>query len=81
MELDERVERLERHAEDSRDRLIRIGERLVRIETQQEEFTKYYATKADLLQSEKSITKWIVAALFMPFIAQLLPVILKKFGL
>ena len=37
-----------------------------------------YATKADLAEVKVSIITWVVSAIF---IAQLLPVLMKKFGL
>jgi hypothetical protein len=67
MELSELVGNLEKDMRDVRDRVIRL-------ETRSENF----ATKADLLQSEKSITRWVWAALLAPFVAQYLPDILKK---
>jgi len=37
-----------------------------------------YATKADLAEAKNSIVTWVVSAVLL---AQLLPAILKKFGL
>ena len=54
------------------------GERLVRIEAKQDEFIKHYATKADLMDAKNSIIMWVVSAVLL---AQLLPALLKKFGL
>lgn len=62
-----RVAKLEAFAQDTR-------ERLVRMETRMESF----ATKADLAEAKNSIIMWVVSAILL---AQLLPAILKKFGL
>lgn len=65
--MEARVAKLEDFAQDTR-------ERLVRIETRMESF----ATKADLAEAKNSIIMWVVSAILL---AQLLPAILKKFGL
>lgn len=41
-------------------------------------FAKHYATKADVTEAKNSIIMWVVSAILL---AQLLPPILKKFGL
>lgn len=70
-DMEARVATLEKFAQDTR-------ERLVRIEAKQEEFNKHFATKADLTDAKNSIIMWVVSAILL---AQLLPAILKKFGL
>lgn len=37
-----------------------------------------YATKADILEAKNSIVMWVVSAILL---AQLLPALLKKFGM
>lgn len=69
--MEQRVEKLEKFAQEARERLIRI-------ESKQDEFIKHYATKADMTESKNSIIMWVVSAILL---AQLLPPILKKFGL
>lgn len=69
--MEARVQALEKFAQETR-------ERLVRIEAKQDEFIKHYATKADLNEAKNSIIMWVVSAILL---AQLLPAILKKFGL
>lgn len=77
MELSERVANLEVAAEKANDRLTNIDLRLARIEAKQDEFSRYYATKADVLDAKNSIIMWVVSAVLL---AQILPAILKKFG-
>ena len=69
--MDARVTALEKSAQETR-------EKLVRIEAKQDEFIKHYATKADLTEAKNSIIMWIVSAILL---AQVLPAILKKLGL
>lgn len=69
--MEARVEALEKSAQETRERLIRI-------EAKQDEFIKHYATKADLTEAKNSVIMWVVSAILL---AQLLPAILKKFGL
>ena len=70
-DMEARVTTLEKFAKET-------GERLVRIEAKQDEFIKHYATKADLSEAKNSIIMWVVSAVLL---AQLLPALLKKFGL
>lgn len=67
-----RITKLEALAEKSGERLGAIENRLTRIEAKQDEFTKHYATRADLTEAKNSIIVWVVAAVFL---AQLLPVV------
>ena len=76
--MEARIAQLEALAEKAGDRLSAIDKQLTRIEARQEEFTKHYATKADLTDAKNGIIVWVVGAVFM---AQLLPALLKKFGL
>jgi hypothetical protein len=66
-DMEARTAKLEAAAQDTR-------ERLARIETKMDQ----YATKADLAEAKNSIVTWVVSAVLL---AQLLPAILKKFGL
>lgn len=76
--MEARVTKLEALAEKTSERLTGIDLRLAKIEAKQDEFTKHYATKADLTDAKNSIIMWVVSAILL---AQLLPAILKKFGL
>lgn len=69
--MEARVAKLEEFAQDTRDRLTRI-------ESKQDEFIKHFATKADLSDAKNSIIMWVVSAILL---AQLLPALLKKFGI
>lgn len=75
--MEARVAKLEAIAEKTGERLAQIDVRLNRIESKQDEFTKHYATKADLTDAKNSIIMWVVGAILF---AQLLPAILKKIG-
>lgn len=57
---------------------IDTHDRLVRIEAKQDEFSRYYATKSDVSDAKNSIIMWVVSAVLL---AQLLPALLKKFGM
>ena len=70
-DMEARIAKLESTTQDLRDRLVRI-------EAKQDEFIKHYATKADLTEAKNSIIMWVVSAILL---AQVLPGILKKFGL
>ena len=70
-----RISKLESLSEKTGERLAQIDVRLARIEAKQEEFTKHYATKADLTDAKNSIIMWVVSSVLL---AQLLPVLLKK---
>lgn len=80
--MESRVAKLEAIAEKTGERLNAIDVRLSRIETRIEAFEKdayrTFATKADLAEAKNSIVMWVVSAILL---AQLLPAILKKFGL
>jgi hypothetical protein len=69
--MDARIAKLESTTQDLRDRLVGI-------EAKQDEFIKHYATKADLTEAKNSIIMRVVSAILL---AQVLPGILKKFGL
>ncbi len=77
-DMEARVAKLENLVEKTGERLNAIDMRLMRIEAKQEEFTKHYATKADLTEAKNSIIMWVVSAILL---AQVLPAVLKKFGL
>ena len=69
--IDSRLAGLER-------RMTSIETSMAKFEVRQEDFVRYYATKADLLEVKNSILMWVVSAFLL---AQLLPALLKKFGL
>lgn len=66
--------KLEGLAERTGERLAAIELRLTKLETRAESF----ATKADVSDAKNSIIMWVVSAILL---AQLLPALLKKFGL
>lgn len=72
MDLTTRVAKLETLAERVDERLSGIDVRLAKIEASQGEFTRHYATKADLTSAKNSIILWVVGAVFL---AQLLPAV------
>lgn len=69
-----RIERLEGLAEKTSERLGAIENRLTKLETRSEAF----ATKADVAESANRIIVWVVGAILL---AQVLPPLLRKFGL
>lgn len=74
-DMEARVAKLEEFAKDTRDRLVRIESRLDNIDRN---LSTHFATKADVTDAKNSIIMWVVSAILL---AQLLPAILKKFGL
>lgn len=86
MDLSPRVCKLEDFAQDSRERLLRIemriehiDEKLLRIDHRlnTEMATKDFV-RATVMEAKNSIIMWVVSAILL---AQLLPALLKKFGL
>ena len=77
-DMEARIAKLETIAEKTGEKLIAIEKDLSIVKTQMDGFTKHYATKADLTDAKNSIIMWVVTAILM---AQLLPALLKKFGL
>lgn len=69
--MEARVAKLESHAE-------KTGERLAAIEKDLAVIKSNYATKADIAEAKNSIIMWVVSAILL---AQVLPPLLKKFGL
>ena len=69
--MEPRIAKLESHAE-------KTGERLAAIEKDLAVIKSNYATKADIAEAKNSIIMWVVSAILL---AQLLPPLLKKFGL
>jgi hypothetical protein len=59
---------------DLEDELIK---RIIRLEQDVAVIKSNYATKADVLQSQNRVILWVINAVFL---AQLLPVLLKKLG-
>lgn len=72
--MEARVAKLESLAEKTSERLAAIDLRLTKLETRSESF----ATKSDVSDAKASIIMWVVSAILL---AQLLPALLKKFGL
>lgn len=69
--MEHRIAKLETLAEKTSERLATIEKDLAVIKSN-------YATKADIAESKNSVVMWVVSAVLL---AQLLPAILKKFGL
>lgn len=70
-DMEARVAKLETLAE-------KTSERLTAIEKDVAVIKSNYATKADIAEAKNSVIMWVVSAILL---AQLLPAILKKFGL
>ena len=77
-EMETRVAKLEGIAEKTSERLFVIEKDIAIVKAQMDGFNKHYATKADLTEAKNSIIMWVVSAIFL---AQLLPTLLKKFGI
>ena len=69
--MEARVAKLEALAE-------KTGERLASLERDVAVIKSNYSTKADVSEAKNSVIMWVVSAILL---AQLLPAILKKFGL
>jgi len=69
--MDARIAKLEAIAEKS-------GERLTALERDVAVIRSNYSTKADVSDAKASVIMWVVSAIFL---AQLLPALLKRFGL
>jgi hypothetical protein len=59
---------------DLEDDIIR---RLVKLEQEVAVIKSNYATKADVLEAKNSVIMWVISAVFL---AQLLPLLIKKLG-
>lgn len=70
-DMEARVAKLEALAEKTSERLSAIEKDVAVIKSN-------YATKADIAEAKNSVIMWVVSAILL---AQLLPPILKKFGL
>lgn len=77
-DMEARITRLENIAEKTAEQLHAVDVRLAKIETRLETFATTFATKADVSDAKNSIIMWVVSAILL---AQLLPALLKKFGL
>ena len=77
-DMDARVSKLEAIASKTTEHLASIDRELAVIKAQMDSFAKHYATKADLSEAKNSIIMWVVSAILL---AQILPALLKKFGL
>lgn len=69
--MEDRVSKLEVLAE-------RTGDRLGLLERDVAVIKSNYATKADVADAKNSIIMWVVSSIFL---AQLIPALLKKFGI
>ena len=69
--MEPRIAKLEAIAEKTSDRLATLEKDVAVIKSN-------YATKADVFEAKNSIIMWVVSAILL---AQLLPALLKKFGL
>lgn len=80
--MDARVAKLETIAEKTSERLVAIEKDMAIIKADlsgfKSEAFRTFATKADLSDAKNSIIMWVVSAILL---AQLLPALLKKFGL
>ena len=70
-DMEARIAKLEALAE-------KTSERLAAIEKDMAVVKSNYSTKADVLESKNSVILWVISAFLL---TQLLPAILKKFGL
>ena len=73
--MEARVAKLEDFAQDTRERLVRIESQLSHID---KDMSTKDGTKAAVAEAKNSIIMWLVGAILL---AQLLPALLKKFGL
>lgn len=77
--MEARVTRLEAAAQDTRERLARIETRLEHIDGKiHSEMATKDSMKAAIADAKNSIIMWVVSAVLL---AQMLPALLKKFGL
>jgi hypothetical protein len=86
-DMEARVAKLETLAEKTGERLTAIDLRLTRIEGKQDEFSKYYATKADVegvktsvSEAKYSIIVWVVGAILFTQVLPALPGLLRALG-
>lgn len=80
--MDARLTKLEDLAEKTGERLVSIEKDMAILKADlgsfKSEAFRAFATKADLSEAKNSIIMWVVSAILL---AQLLPALLKKFGL
>lgn len=70
--MEQRIARLESLAEKAGERLGAIEKDIAVIKARTDEFTRHYATKAELTEARNAIIVWVVGAVFL---AQLLPLV------
>jgi outer membrane murein-binding lipoprotein Lpp len=70
MESEERLNKLGAQVEELNARMFAVEKDLAVIKSN-------YATKADVLEAKNSVIMWVISAVFL---AQLLPLLLKKLG-
>ena len=75
--MEARIAKLESIAQSTDARLTGIERDLAVVKSQIDCFAKHYASKADVSDAKNSIIMWVVSAVLL---AQVLPVLLKKFG-
>ena len=78
MNLDQRVTKLEASVQDVRERLIKIDGNLEHLEKNMAEMATKDFVRATVVDAKNSIIMWVVSAFLL---AQLLPALLKRFGL
>ena len=76
--MESRVAKLEAIAQSTDARLTGIERDIAVVKSQIDGFTKLYASKADVSDAKNSIIMWVVSAVLL---AQVLPALLKKFGI
>ena len=76
--MEARITTLETDMRDVRDRLVRVEVKLDGLTSESQNFATKDSVKAAVSEAKNSIIMWVVSAIFL---AQLLPTLLKKFGL
>lgn len=77
-DMESRIVKLEEFAQDARERLVKIDTRLDHIEKTMATMATKDGMAAAISEAKNSIIMWVVSAILL---AQVLPSLLKKFGL